>query len=377
MFSLAAEIRSELRRLADDLDRCVIAAVDAVGVYIVAQPTARQATRLLIRAACVGLLGDPRAVVDRVVAANQPNRPLGADELATIRKASALIETDRNAADAILAEAGLLRRFETPSDNFVWMLLRAGRVAEFGREPTAAELGDCRPLSNEAVAKLSRPMLQHDPLLNLWGVVICPYLRATRPGDFRPDLGEYDFPPLPHEARKRLNEQLVMGVFDWQAAAASRVAHPYLGPVGEYPPSIALTHARAQIRVWAEAMRAAADLIVDGVQRDNEDDAPPFTTAADYSWVKWQSGQDFHFTGGQREAVREMCLDYLNGKPSTDGPALLKRLTEARSTNAPSMEKLFKVRAGRKQVSHPAWGTMIVPVKSPGARGRYTVQDPG
>src|SRR5262249_44949084 len=150
-----------------------------------------------------------------------------------------------------------------------------------------------------------------DSLLEAWAVVICRYLRATRPGEFSPDPGEYDFPPLPDEERRRLNTQRGTEPFDWNAAAAARVAQRRLGPVGTYPPDQELTHARAQVRVWAEVMRAAANLIAD-VEKPDEgpEQTQQFTAAADYTWVKWPSGTSFHFPDSMQKAVGILCKDY-------------------------------------------------------------------
>lgn len=98
---------------------------------------------------------------------------------------------------------------------------------------------------------------------------------------------------------------------------------------------------------------------------------PPFTADENYAWVKWRSGRYFHFPGAMRRVVAKLCQDFLAGKPSSDGKDLL------RLTSAPSVEKVFKVRIDGKLRAHPGWGTMIVAVIEPGARGRYTLRDPG
>jgi hypothetical protein len=377
MSSLADEIRTELRNRAEGLDRRASAAVDATGVYIEAEAAARQAARLLIRAACAGLLGVPRAIIARVVAATQPIRSLGASELATIRRASALIATDEAAALAILSEAKLVPGHPEPGDNFVFMLLRAERFAELNREPTPDELGACRPLSDEAMAKLANVVMRvvtHDgatirsDLLDLWGSVICPYLRAARPGDFCPD-GEYDFPKLPDQERRRLIDQKrETGTFDWRAAAASRVAHPALGPVGEYSSSAALTHARAQARVWAEAMRSAVNLIGE-MREEIESGQPTFTAAADYSWVSWPSGRVFTFTRSMRPVVRRLCEDARRGLPGTAKNDLLDTTSRDKAT---SVRDLFKKKGGKMA---DAWRVMIIRVE--GSQDIYTIRGPG
>jgi hypothetical protein len=200
------------------------------------------------------------------------------------------------------------------------------------------------------------------------GVVICRYLRASRPGEFSPDPAEYDFPELPDEARWRLNAQRGTGPFDMQAAAACRVANPHLPPVGEYAPADALTHARAQARVWAEAMRAAANLIADLEEPVGGHDAPMFEAAEDYSWVKWSSGAIFIFTPTMRPAVRRLCEDALHKVPTSKN-ALLDATRRDRATG---VRELFKMKGGTMAT---AWGTMIV--RAEGSRDVYTIRDPG
>jgi hypothetical protein len=370
MSSLADEIRAELRRLAEDVGRRSLHACDATGVYVEAQPAARRAALLLIRAACEGLLGDPRAVVDRIVAVERPDPPPGPPALASPRAASSNKQHNPTPPDPSLSAAGQVPRRVDPGDNFVEMLLIRGRAAELKRPPTPDELRVTSPLSDAAIDGLSQ-VTRDDFLLNTWAVVICRYLRASRPGEFSPDPGEYDFPALPDEVRRWLIAQRGAGEFDWQAAASSRVAHSLLPPIGEYTPAERLTHARAQARIWAEAMRAAANLIGDaGEAPDRGKGAQGFVTAEDCSWVRCPSGSTFHFPESMRQVVARLCADQFAGKPSSDGAELLKL------TTADSLEKVFKVRVNRKLQTHPAWGTMIVPVDAPGARGQYTLKDP-
>jgi hypothetical protein len=84
------------------------------------------------------------------------------------------------------------------------------------------------------------------------------------------------------------------------------------------------------------------------------DRKPALTVADDYSWVKWPSGISFHFSDAMRDAIEQLCKDYLAGRPSTDGKTLL------RLSNAPSVEKLFKARIEGRLQHHPCWGRMVV-----------------
>lgn len=367
--SLTDEIPSELRHRADDLDRRAIAAQDANGVYLEAQASVRQAARLIVRAACAGLLGDPRTVVERIAATDQPIHPLGANDLKSVEDASTKMQDgDFEAADAMLAKAGLLRKRTDPTDKFVAMLLRAGRAEELGREPTLDDLRVRGELTGTAIARLSAVTPHHDPLLITWVVVICPYLRAARPGDFTPDPGKYDCPELPDEARWRLNEQRGTGMIDWNAASACRVAHSLLGPVGAYTSPKELTHARAQARVWAEAMRAAANLILDGAKPIETEGTGQFTAAEDYSWVRWPSGRMFTFTQAMRPVVKLLCDNHRKGIP-TSKTAILDTTGRHKAT---AVRDIFKMRGGKMT---EAWGTMIV--RLPPSMDVYRICDPG
>src|SRR5262245_23887611 len=113
--STTDETRGELSRLADDLDRRALAASDVMGGYVEALPIVRRATILLIRAACAGLLGDPKGIVERTAVTEGTRREC------------------------------------SPIDQFAGTLLYIGRSAECDETPTREQLRTCRDLTPAAL----------------------------------------------------------------------------------------------------------------------------------------------------------------------------------------------------------------------------------
>lgn len=90
---------------------------------------------------------------------------------------------------------------------------------------------------------------------------------------------------------------------------------------------------------------------------------PDFRHSADFQSVHWY-GQDYSFTPLQAACVRVLWEHWEEGTPIVGQQTILDKADSAGNR----LRDIFR----KNQVSHAAWGTMIVQV----AKGRYRLQEP-